>query len=103
MDAENLVESQPLTLVDLLNNTLIWRQTAPYLSAGSILALSATARTFRHTICESPETFRHLNLTLVKSATLVDSSPIDKGGISWRAERMDESLTEDDFFSGPLR
>ncbi|KAH0254863.1 hypothetical protein KCU84_g23369, partial [Aureobasidium melanogenum] len=56
-----------------------------------------------HTICESPETFRHLNLTLVKSATLVDSSPIDKGGISWRAERMDESLTEDDFFSGPLR
>ncbi|KAH0172693.1 hypothetical protein KCU67_g1624, partial [Aureobasidium melanogenum] len=103
MDAEDLVESQPLTLVDLLNNTLIWRQTAPYLSAGSILALSATARTFRHTICESPETFRHLNLTLVKSATLVDSSPIDKGGISWRAERMDESLTEDDFFSGPLR
>ncbi|KAH0396157.1 hypothetical protein KCU89_g9592, partial [Aureobasidium melanogenum] len=103
MDAEDLVESQPLTLVDLLNNTLIWRQTAPYLSAGSVLALSATARTFRHTICESPETFRHLNLTLVKSATLVDSSPIDKGGISWRAERMDESLTEDDFFSGPLR
>ncbi|KAH0352169.1 hypothetical protein KCU83_g3813, partial [Aureobasidium melanogenum] len=103
MDAENLVQSQPLTLVDLLNNTLIWRQTAPYLSAGSVLALSATARTFRHTICESPETFRHLNLTLVKSATLVDSSPIDKGGISWRAERMDESLTEDDFFSGPLR
>jgi hypothetical protein len=80
MDAEDLVESQPLTLVDLLNNTLIWRQTAPYLSAGSVLALSATARTFRHTICESPETFRHLNLTLVKSATLVDSSPIDKGG-----------------------
>ncbi|THW07997.1 hypothetical protein D6D25_07977 [Aureobasidium pullulans] len=24
-------------------------------------------------------------------------------GISWRAERMDESLTEDDFYSGPLR
>jgi hypothetical protein len=24
-------------------------------------------------------------------------------GISWRSERMDESLTEEDFFSGPLR
>ncbi|CAD0085198.1 unnamed protein product [Aureobasidium vineae] len=108
MDAEALVESQPVTLVDLLNNTLIWRETAPYLPAGSVLALSATARAFRHTICESPETFRHLNLTLVKSATLLDSSPIDSGadtsqGESWRAERMDESLTEDEFFSGPLR
>ena len=82
MDTENLVESQPVTLVDLLNNTLIWRQTAPYLSAGSVLALSATARTFRRTICDSPETFRHLNLSLVKSATLADSSPIDSGGKS---------------------
>jgi len=80
MDAENLVESQPVTLVELLNNTLIWRQTAPYLSAGSILALSATARAFRHTICDSPETFRHLNLGLVRSATLADTSPIDSGG-----------------------
>ncbi|THZ00781.1 hypothetical protein D6C95_04245 [Aureobasidium pullulans] len=104
MDAEDLVEESPTTLVDLLNNTLIWRQTAPYLPPGSVLALSATARALRHTVCESPETFRHLNLTLVKSAaTLVDSSPIDSGGISWRAERMDESLTEDDFYSGPLR
>ena len=82
MDAEALVESQPVTVVDLLSNTLIWRQAAPYLPAGSVLALSATARALRHTICESPETFRHLNLTLVKSATLLDSSPIDSGGKS---------------------
>lgn len=80
MDAQNLVESQPVTLVDLLNNTLIWRQTAPYLPAASVLALSATARALRHTICDSPETFRHLNLSSVKSAILVDSSPIDSGG-----------------------
>jgi hypothetical protein len=80
MDEENLVESQPVTLVDLLNNTLIWRQTAPYLPAGSVLALSATSRVFRHVICDSPETFRHLNLSSVKSATLADSRPIDSGG-----------------------
>jgi hypothetical protein len=80
MDEENLVESQPVTLVDLLNNTLIWRQTAPYLPAGSVLALSATSRVLRHVICDSPETFRHLNLSLVKSATLADSGPIDSGG-----------------------
>ena len=82
MDAEDLVEESPTTLVDLLNNTLIWRQTAPYLPAGSVLALSATSRVFRHVICDSPETFRHLNLSSVKSAILVDSSPIDSGGKS---------------------
>ncbi|KAI5269076.1 hypothetical protein E4T47_07309 [Aureobasidium subglaciale] len=144
MDADDCVEQQRITLVDLLSNTLILRQTAPYLPAGSVLALSASARALRHILFESPETFRYLNLTLVKSATL-DAGPIDSGGIgvsieidplyssieflmdmtyarltlvhvarcaihadtsqgiSWRSERMDESLTEDDFFSGPLR
>lgn len=28
---------------------------------------------------------------------------IDRGGHSWRAERMDENLTEDEFYAGPLR
>jgi hypothetical protein len=41
-------------------------------------------------------------MSKVRSA-VIDTSPIDAGGISWRAERMDEALTEDDFYSGPLR
>lgn len=82
MDTEHLVD-QSITLVDLLNNTLIWRQTAPYLPVSSVLALSATTRAIRAILHESPETFRHLNLSVVKSATLADSSPIDSGGMSY--------------------
>lgn len=92
----------PTTLVDLLGNSIILRQAAPYVPVGSLLALSATCRTLRSLVYDSDETFRHLDLSATKSA-LIDASPVDSGGISWRAERMDEALTEDDFFSGPLR
>lgn len=92
-----------ITLVDLLNNTLVLRQTAPYLPVASLVALSAASQFLRSLINDSPEAFRYLNLSSVKSAIDIDSSPIDSGGIAWRAERMDESLTEEDFFSGPLR
>ena len=92
----------PTTLVDLLNNTLVLRQTAPYIPVASLLALSSASRSLRLLIYSSPEAFRHLNLSVIKGAC-IDASPIDSGGTSWRAERMDESLTEEDFFSGPLR
>lgn len=68
----------------------------------NLLALSATCKLLRALIHGSPEAFRYLNLSSVKSAA-IDASPIDKGGVSWRAERLDEALTEEDFFSGPLR
>jgi hypothetical protein len=92
----------PLTLVDLLSNSLILRQTAPYLPVSAIYALSGTSQDLRQTIAYSPEATRYLNLSPIKSATF-DSSPIDTGGISWRSQRMDEALTEDEFYSGPLR
>lgn len=92
----------PNELVDLLNNTLVLRQTAPYVPIESILALSATCKSLRSVIYGSPETFRYLDLSSVKSA-ITDASPIDNGGNVWRSQRMDESLTEEDFFSGPLR
>src|SRR4051812_47184399 len=92
----------PITLVDLLNNTLVLRQTAPYIPVASLLALASVSKALRALLCTSAEAFRHLNLSSVKSA-IIDASPIDSGGVAWRAERMDEALTEEDFFSGPLR
>lgn len=90
------------SLLDLLSIDLILRQTAPYLSISALLSLSASNRTFRALINTNAEAWRYLDLSKVKSAR-IDTSPIDAGGISWRAERMDEALTEDDFYSGPLR
>lgn len=89
-------------LLDLLSNDLVLRQTAPYLPVAALLALSGTNKSYRDLLRTNPEVWRHLDLSRVQSA-IVDSSPIDVGGVSWRAERMDESLTEDDFYAGPLR
>lgn len=96
------MDQSPISLLDLLSINLVFRQTAPYLQPSALLSLASTNKPLRNLIYTSPEAWRHLNLRLVKSAT-IDSSPIDAGGISWRAERMDEALTEDDFYSGPLR
>ncbi|KAK0265648.1 hypothetical protein B0A54_02299 [Friedmanniomyces endolithicus] len=94
------MEELPTTLIDLLSNAIVLRQTAPYIPVASLLALSATCRTFRVIITTQKDVWRYLDLT--KTAT-IDTSPIDVGGVTWRAERMDESLTEDDFYAGPLR
>jgi len=94
--------SLPLTLSDLLANSLVLRQTTPYLPVASLFALAATSKTIHHILRHSPDVFRYLNLSTVKSA-IAPYEPLDSGGVSWRAERMDESLTEDEFYSGPLR
>jgi hypothetical protein len=94
--------SLPITLADLFSNSLVLRQAAPYLPVSSIYALAATSRSLQRLLYHSPDVFRYLNLSTVKSA-IVQNEPLDCGGISWRAERMDESLTEDEFYSGPLR
>ncbi|GAB7361947.1 hypothetical protein MBLNU230_g1985t1 [Neophaeotheca triangularis] len=92
----------PLSLFDLLSNSIILRQTAPYIPPSGLVALSATSKTYRNLLLSQPEAWRYLDLSTVPSAQ-TNSVPIDVGGISWRNERMDESLTEDDFYSGPLR
>jgi hypothetical protein len=95
-------ERIPTTLLDLLSNSLVLRQTAPYLPVSSLFTLAATSKSFNSLVCQPSETFRYLDLTTVKSAS-IDCSPIDSGGMSWRRQRMDESLTEDEFYCGPLR
>ncbi|KAL4803907.1 hypothetical protein BDV18DRAFT_143435 [Aspergillus unguis] len=97
------VPAKSTSLEDLLGNGLILDHLVPYLSPGSLLALSGTSRFVRSLILGTPYVFRHLDLSTCRGAQLADQSPIDSGAQSWRAERMDESLTEDEFYSGPLR
>ncbi|KAK3113196.1 hypothetical protein LTR53_009738, partial [Teratosphaeriaceae sp. CCFEE 6253] len=95
-------ERLPTTLIDLLQNAIVLRQTAPYIPVTCLVALSATCKSFRDVVNTQREVWRYLDLTKIRAAQ-IDSSPIDVGGVTWRAERMDESLTEDDFYAGPLR
>ncbi|KAK3710831.1 hypothetical protein LTR37_010055 [Vermiconidia calcicola] len=96
------LDQLPVTVIDVLANSVVLRQLAPYLPIRSLLKLSATNKSVRRYLISQPEPWRHLDLTGTTTA-IFDSSPIDVGGVSWRAERMDESLTEDDFYAGPLR
>lgn len=92
----------PFTLLDLIGNSLILRQLAPYLPLASTLSLAATSHSFRDLLYHDLEAFRYLDLSTVKSAILA-YAPIDTGGISWRSQRMDEALSVDEFYFGPLR
>lgn len=93
----------PNPLLELLSNSLVLLQTAPYIPISSLLALSSANRRFRNLLLNSSEAFRHLDLSSCKKADAApDARPIDIGGTSWRSERMDEALTEDEFYSGPL-
>ena len=94
----------PKTLLDLILNTLILDQIFPAVPLASIFALSRSAKSYRSFILNNPRIFRYVDLSHCKGAYISPSlTRIDSGGHSWRAERMDENLTEDDFHSGPLR
>jgi hypothetical protein len=99
-----LTNNIPTTLTDLLSNTLVLRQIAPYIPVASVYALAATSKGLHDIVHhQASDVFRYLDLSSVQSAAVVPYEPLDSGGISWRSERMDESLTEDEFYSGPLR
>lgn len=99
MDASTL----PTTLLDVLSNSLILHQLAPHLSLASRLALCSLSRSFRALLQDAAiaDVFRYVDFSQNASAML-EYAPVDTGGINWRSQRMDEGLTPDEFYSGPL-
>ncbi|KAI0173117.1 hypothetical protein GGR52DRAFT_373541 [Hypoxylon sp. FL1284] len=90
-------------LLDLLSNTLVVHQIVPYLPISSLLNLAAASASFRELLLRlTPGVFRHLDLTRVRTAQF-DIDGVDHGGEIWRNVQVDENVTEDDFYSGPLR
>ncbi|KAI5860897.1 hypothetical protein GGS23DRAFT_606660 [Durotheca rogersii] len=101
--ARTVSGSDTLDLLSLLANTLVLHQTIPYLPISSLLNLAATSPSFRDLLLRrTPGVFRHLDLTRLRTAQF-DTHNIDRGGEVWRNVQVDENLTEDDFYSGPLR
>ncbi|SPO05552.1 uncharacterized protein DNG_08239 [Cephalotrichum gorgonifer] len=93
-------DTRPNTnLLSLLTNHLVLQHTAPHLTARDRLALGATSNDFRHLVHHSPGVFRHLDLSVVKAAKL----DLSHSGEAWRNDQDDENVTEDDFYSRPLR
>lgn len=85
----------PTSLLHLLSNRLVLDQTVPYLPVSSLLALGATSKSFKDLVHRTPNVFRHLDLSNVKSAQF-DIANIDNGGEVWRNVQLDENVTEDE-------
>lgn len=93
----------PPELFDLLSNSIIFNNIIAYLPLASRFALSRTCQFYRQYLLSSSDAFRTLDLSKCKGAYVRYMARVDSGGQSFRAERMDESLTEDEFYAGPLR
>ncbi|KAK5213240.1 hypothetical protein LTR41_000819 [Exophiala xenobiotica] len=95
----------PPLLLEILSNTLILENTLPYLPLPTILSLCFSSKNLRDLLLHTPSVFRYVDLSRCRGAYVSPDllTRIDIGGHSWRAERMDENLTEDEFYAGPLR
>ncbi|KAH7232576.1 hypothetical protein B0J15DRAFT_408808 [Fusarium solani] len=98
------IRPKGLTLFDALYNSLVLRNTLPYLPVSGLLNLAATCRDLRYLIFQTPGVFRHLDLTRVKTAHFGTTNTEAERSLSvWRNVQLSEYLTEDDFYAGPLR
>ena len=89
--------SLPITLLDLLNNTLVLSQISPHVGVQGLLSLAATSTAFRDLIFTRPHVFSHLDLTRVKSCLklLPEIDEHDSPEFS--------SISTDDYYARPLR
>lgn len=105
VDTTTRVEIQPsvLTLFDALCNSLVLRNTLPYLPVSGLVNLASTCRAFRYLVYQTPGVFRHLDLTRVKTAQPETTKDTIDNELVWHNVNLVDYLTEDDFYSGPLR
>jgi hypothetical protein len=88
-----MMATSSVTLIDVLNISLLLEQIAPYLPVKSLVSLSSTSRQFQGLIANSPESWRYLNLTTVSCSPAAARS----------TAQTDEDVTEDDYYARPLR
>ena len=93
-------QALPISLYDLLSNSLVLAQTCPYLRIPNLLALAATSKSFSSMIYGSPYSFRYLNLSTVKGGPLTDDGAIHARSVVGHANT---DVTVDEFYSRALR
>ena len=81
----------PITLLDLLHNSLILGHVGPYLGTNGLLKLAATSKSFHDLIYNSPHLFNYVDLTSVESCR-----------IRFESEFAIEE-EEQEFYARPLR
>ncbi|KAJ5447873.1 hypothetical protein N7445_002694 [Penicillium cf. griseofulvum] len=92
VDSITPASSHRMGLVDVLSNSLILDQMAPYLSVSSLMTLSSTSRRLHTVITQTPYVFRHLDLSHCRGAELPTITKTENN-----------SQTEDEIYSVPLK
>lgn len=82
---------RPTSLEDVLSNSLILDQMAPYLAAPSLMALSSTSRHLHTVVTQTPYVFRHLDLTRCQGSQLPSVT-----------QEENDIRTEDEIYAAPL-
>ncbi|KAF2665379.1 hypothetical protein BT63DRAFT_63260 [Microthyrium microscopicum] len=99
------IDPKPATsLYDVLANSLISSRIVTQIPLTSLLAIASTNHQYRNLITREPRlssSFQYLNLAPVKRAALDSNADINSS--HWGNQRMDEGVTEDEFYSSPLR
>lgn len=84
-----------LSLCEILSNPYILHNTVPYLPISGLLALGGSSKAFHDLIHHTPQVFRYVDLSRVKSVQF-EIKRIDNGGEVWRNVQLDENVTEDE-------
>ncbi|MCJ1450207.1 hypothetical protein MMC28_000536 [Mycoblastus sanguinarius] len=87
----------PISLLDLLRNSLVLRQISPYLGITGLVTLAATSISFQSLIYNTPHVFSRADLSKLKSCLEV------RGPYSHYADVEQSSLSTDDYYAQPLQ
>lgn len=100
MSLEERNQVLPMSLFDLLSNSLVLAQLSPHLEISTLLALAATSKQFTSLIYGSPYSFRYLNLSTLKHRLSPTNAAVQE---RWRQGYTGTYRTEDDYYSVALR
>ncbi|CAG8948387.1 unnamed protein product [Penicillium salamii] len=90
-ESKTVAAPRRTSLEDVLSNSLVLDQMAPYLSVPSLMALGSTSRHLHTVIKQTPYVFRHLDLTRCQGAQLPTVS------------QQNETQTEQEIYAAPLK
>jgi len=91
----------PMSLLDLLRNTLILSHVSPYLGVTGLVSLAATSTSFRDLVYNTPYNFRHVKLTKIQSCLDFIGPP--KFYPNRESPSDNTTLSPDDFYAQPIR
>jgi len=100
MSLEERNQVLPMSLLDLLSNSLILAQICPHLGTPTLLALAATSKHFTSLMYGSPYSFRYLNLSALKHRLSPTNVAVQE---RWRQGYTSTYRTVDDYYSVALR